>query len=388
MKKIRAGNVSKGRIICERRLLPARAWCLALVGGLSSLAQGRANADQPTAVPAPSATSSGSPTPESAPPAPEATPEQMASASAVEPAAVAHTTAAPVAPAASAAPPPPPYSLPWQLRPVTVANVIRSDTSVAFYKDAMGNTGSTEATMLLASYKITPEIAPILRLGWVKNDAPAMAKDGTSFVNPIVGLAYSHKLDSFRLAGFLATTIPIGQGAGQVPDMAAAGANSAGINARAAMDNAMFAVNYMTAIAGVGFGYIAKGFTVQAEATVFQLFRVRGNDLTASAPDAARTNSTAGLHVGYFIIPQLSLGGEIRYQRWLSSPNRLAAMGVKTPFADANLDNVTFGVGPRGHFKVGQGMWLRPGISYTQGLDKPLSDAKYHVVQVDIPFIF
>jgi hypothetical protein len=388
MKKTRTGSVSKGRTIRERRLLPARALCLSLVAGLSWLAQGRANADEPAAMPAPPATSSESPPPESAPPVPEATPEQIASGSPVEPSAVAHTAAAPVAAAAPAAPPPPPYSLPWQLRPLTVANVIRSDTSVAFYKDAMGNAGSTEATMLLASYKLTPEIAPIVRLGWVKNDAPAMAKDGTSFVNPIVGIAYSHKLDSFRLAGFLATTIPIGQGAGQMPDMAAAGANTAGINARAAMDNAMFAVNYMTAIAGVGFGYIAKGLTVQAEATVFQLFRVRGNDLTASAPDDARTNSTAGLHVGYFVIPQLSLGGEIRYQRWLSSPNRLAAMGVKTPFVDASLDNVTFGVGPRGHFKVGQGMWLRPGISYTQGLDKPLSDSKYHVVQVDIPFIF
>lgn len=300
---------------------------------------------------------------------------------------MAHAAAPSGPPAGPPAPPSPPYSLPWQLRPLTVANVVRSDTSVAFYKDAMGNTGSTEATMLLASYKVTPEIAPILRLGWVKNDAPAMGKDGTSFVNPIVGVAYSHKLDSFRLAGFLATTIPIGQGAGQTPDAAAAGADTAGINARAAMDNAMFAVNYMTAIAGVGFGYIAKGLTVQAEATVFQLFRVHGNDLTASAPDAARTNSTAGVHVGYFVIPQLSFGGEIRYQRWLSSPNRLV-MGAKAAFVDANLDNVSFGVGPRAHFKVGQGMWLRPGISYTQGLDKPLSDSKYRVVQIDVPFIF
>jgi hypothetical protein len=33
-------------------------------------------------------------------------------------------------------------------------------------------------------------------------------------------------------------------------------------------------------------------------------------------------------------------------------------------------------------------MWLRPGISYSQGLDKPLSDSKYHMVQVDIPFVF
>ena len=62
------------------------------------------------------------------------------------------------------------------------------------------------------------------------------------------------------------------------------------------MDNAMFAVNYMTGIVGAGFGFISNGFTAQVEATLFQLFRVRGNDMTASAPDSTRTNSTAGLH--------------------------------------------------------------------------------------------
>jgi hypothetical protein len=251
----------------------------------------------------------------------------------------------------------------------------------------MGNTGSTEATMLLASYKVTPEIAPLVRFGFVKNNAPGTGVDGSSFVNPIIGAAYSHKLDSFRLAAFLATTLPIGQGAGQMPNAGAAAADAAGINARSAMDNAMFAVNYMTGIVGVGFGYISNGFTAQAEATLFQLFRVRGNDMTGSAPDATRTNSTAGLHLGYFVIPQLSFGGEIRYQRWLSSPNRLV-MGNKTAFVDANLDNVTFGVGPRGHFKIGNGLWIRPGISYSQGIDKPLSDSKYRMVQVDIPVIF
>jgi hypothetical protein len=277
--------------------------------------------------------------------------------------------------------------LPWQLRPLTVGNVIRSDTSAAFYKDAAGNAGTTQVTMLLASYKITPELAPVVRLGFVKNDAPAMAADGSSFINPVVGLAYSHKLSAFRLAAFLGTTIPIGQGSGQKPDAGAAGADAAGINARSGMDNSMFAVNYMTGIAGLGFGYIDRGFTAQVEATLFQLFRVHGNDMTGSAPDSTRTNGTAGLHLGYFVIPQLSLGGEIRYQRWLSTPDRLV-MGAKVPFADANLDNVTFGVGPRGHFALGKGLWIRPGISYSQGLDAPLSTAKYRMLQVDIPVVF
>ena len=81
----------------------------------------------------------------------------------------------------------------------------------------------------------------------------------------------------------------------------------------------MFAVNYMTGIAGVGFAYVDHKFTAQVEATVLQLFRVRG-DHAAARTDSTRTNATAGLHLGYFIIPQLSLGGELRYQRWLSTP--------------------------------------------------------------------
>jgi hypothetical protein len=370
-------------------LPPVRTSRLVALGALAGtlLASGVAIADEapaPTEAAPPAAETP--PAAEAAPPA-EAPPPPVPAAPAPAETTTVSKVAAPPTPVTPPAPPPPPYSLPWQMRPLTVGNVVRSDTSVAFYKDAMGNTGSSQASMLLASYKLTPEIAPIIRLGWVKNDAPAMGADGSSFVNPIVAAAYSHKLDSFRLAGFLGTTIPIGQGAGQMPNAGAAAANAAGINARSAMDNAMFAVNYMTAIAGVGFGYVSNGFTAQVEATLFQLFRVRGNDLTGSAPDSTRTNSTAGLHLGYFIIPQLSVGGELRYQRWLSTPNRLV-MGAKTPFADANLDNVTFAVGPRGHFKLSKTMWLRPGISYSQGLDKPLSDSKYHMVQVDIPFVF
>jgi hypothetical protein len=246
------------------------------------------------------------------------------------------------------------------------------------------DSGNTVATMLLASYKLTPSFAPMLRIGVVSNTAPGMIVDGNSFVNPIVGGTYSHKLGSFRLAGFLATTIPIGLGAGDMPDQAAARANADGIAARSAMDNAMFAVNYMTGIAGVGFGYIDHKLTVQAEATVLQLFRVRG-DNAPSAQDSARTNSTAGLHLGYFLIPELSLGGEIRYQRWLTRPTM---MGTKINSDDMRMDTLTFAVGPRGHFKLGKTMWVRPGIAYARALDAPLTRSSYNMVQVDIPIVF
>jgi hypothetical protein len=321
------------------------------------------------------------PPPEPVPTAVPAAPE----AAAPTPAATAVASAT-VAPAAAPTPPPPPYSLPWQLRPVAAVNVLRSDTAVAFYDNGAGAKGSTVATMFLASYKVTPSLAPMVRFGFSQNDAPAMGMDGTSFVNPIVGATYAKKVDSIRWAAFLGATVPIGQGGGDMPDAGAAGANTAGIRARSAMDNAMFAVNYFTAIAGGGVAYVDHKLTVQLEATLLQLFRVRGENAPAS-PDSSRTNSTAGLHAGYFIIPMLSLGGEFRYQRWLSTPTQVS-MGTRSDFPGFAMDTWTVAIGPRAHFQVGKGMFLRPGIAYARGLDRPLTDASYNMVQVDLPFYF
>src|SRR5205085_5749456 len=46
------------------------------------------------------------------------------------------------------------YSLPWQLRPVTAATVVRSDTSFAMYENAASTGGVTVVSSLLASYRI------------------------------------------------------------------------------------------------------------------------------------------------------------------------------------------------------------------------------------------
>jgi hypothetical protein len=240
--------------------------------------------------------------------------------------------------------------------------------------------------MLLGSYKVTPNLAPLVRLGFVQNSAPGTDPSGTSFINPLVGLTYARKLGSFRVAGFLGGTIPLGAGGGATPDKGAAGANKAGIAARSAMDNAMFAVDYFTAIGGVDAAWVNHRVTLQGEATVFQLFRARGAG-TAPATDDTRTNSTFGLHAGVFIIPQLSLGGELRYQRWLTTPTQLVMMKA-VPIPDASRDTTTVAIGPRGHFAIGHGMYFRPGISYARGIDKPLSASSYNMVQVDLPVVF
>jgi opacity protein-like surface antigen len=289
------------------------------------------------------------------------------------------------------APPPPPYSLPFQLRPVTAATVVRLDTSMALYESANAGfkaagdaDGESVASLLLMSYKITPELAPLIRLGLVQNSEPGPAQNrATAFINPIIGVTYAKKLSGpFRLATFLGATLPIGQGGDKSPGVGGSDTAKAvrrGIQARSGMDNAMFAVNYATGIVGLGGAYIAHKLTVQLEATLLQLLRARNENIAADA-DSKRTNMTAGLHVGYFLAPFISLGAEYRYQQWLSTP-----VAVKADKDARQTQTIAFG--PRFHFKAGT-TWLRPGISYATGLDKPLTNEHYHMVQLDLPAVF
>ncbi|HEX8820609.1 MAG TPA: hypothetical protein VF794_11835 [Archangium sp.] len=281
------------------------------------------------------------------------------------------------APVASQAATPAPYSLPWQLRPTAAINVVRSDTALALSQPVEGGQGVTVASMLLASYKVTPQFAPFVRLGAVHND-PASGPSASSFVNPALGGTYALALnDSLRLALFLGLTLPVGMSGGNEPDAAVAAATRSGVMARSAMDNAMFAVNDFTVFPGVGLSYTASGFTAQVEATVLQLTRVRGE---AVQPDRSRTNFTSGLHLGYFVLPVMSLGGEVRYQRWLSTPASVTSPELR--------DNLTVAVGPRFHIKLKDGPTLRPGLAYAFALDAPMSKLKYSIVQLDIPVAF
>jgi hypothetical protein len=331
-----------------------------------------------TATPPPPAAAS-APPPAGAAPAP--TESQASEATAAEP-----PPAEPPPAADAPKPKPPPYSLPWQLRPVVAGNVIRSDTTFAFYKTPnTEESGSTIASMLLFSYKVMEGLAPLVRVGVVSNsppDVPAAIESKTLFINPVVGATFAPKIhDTIKLGLFLGLALPVGMGSGDPPNPSEAAALTAGVFARSAMDNAMFAVDYFTVFPGVGVAYVAHGLTLQAEATLLQLTKTRGPD----AADDSRTNFTAGFHAGYFIIPQLSLGAEIRHQRWLSTPSTMKVNGVVN---DNLRDNTTFAVGPRVHIKLGETTWFRPGIAFALPLDKPMTDRDYKIVQLDLPFAF
>jgi hypothetical protein len=285
--------------------------------------------------------------------------------------------------AAPDAPKPPPYSIPFGLRPALAVNVVRLDNALGFFEDpASGESGSTFVSMLLASYKVADNISPLVRIGVVSNsppDTPTSPGGGTGFLNPVLGVNYVHKAGDFRITPFLGVALPLGNGGGSSPDAAQAVARNQGIWTRSAMDNAMFAVNDFVVFPGIDVAYIKGGFTAQLEATVLQLQRVRGNDEVQ--PDSARTNFTAGAHVGYFVVPALSVAAELRHQRWLSTPAAVKAN-------DRLRDTTTFAFGPRFHIKTSESSWLRPGISYAIPLDDPMSAAEYQIVQLDIPFIY
>lgn len=270
-----------------------------------------------------------------------------------------------------------PYAIPWQLRPTAPATLVRSDSSFVVWSPSGGSQAATLVSMLTLSYRPSKKltIGPFVRLGLAHHDTARLG--GSALLNPVIGASYLlMPIDGLRLNFFLALTLPVGMGGGDAPEPAAAAAVRAGVLARSAMDNAMFAVNDFTVFPGVGVSYSRWGFTVQVEATLLQLTRVRGERVS---PDASRTNFTSGAHLAYFARDWLSVGAELRYQRWLSTPK-----AVKT---EALRDNLTFAVGPRIHVK-GRSFWARPGFSITVPFDEPMANLRMTVVQLDVPVVF
>jgi hypothetical protein len=118
--------------------------------------------------------------------------------------------------------------------------------------------------------------------------------------------------------------------------------------------------------------------TAQVDATVIPSVRVKG---ASAQSDNSKVNSTSGLFLGYLFVREVSIGAELRYQRFLTTP----AAVVKDPSA---RDNLTMAIGPRFHFEIADGAWVRPGISYGRGLRGPSEQQSFQMVQLDVPFSF
>jgi hypothetical protein len=275
---------------------------------------------------------------------------------------------------------------------------LRSDNSFASYENKLGQGGSAFVSELTGAWRIPGTgggagsgLAPLVKLTLVNDSPPPTVGKGNvttpttgglAIVNPLLGATYALSLGSgFRASAFLGVTIPVGMGGGNTPDAGPLDARKVGPNVRAAMDNALFAVDDISFIPGLDLAYVAHGFTAQVEATLFQLERVRG---AANQPEAHKTNFTSGLHAGYFIVPWLSLGAELRYQYWIDGP-----IAVENHTAGTSVDMLSFAAGPRLHFKVAPNIWIRPGVAYSRGFDHPLtSPGNYNIVQLDVPVVF
>jgi hypothetical protein len=230
------------------------------------------------------------------------------------------------------------------------------------------------------SGKFAPTIAPFVRVGIIYNDAPAIAPRASAISNPIVGVVWGVPgvATHWKVAALTAISIPIGSGGGNDGDKARLAAEKAAVFVRSAMDNSAFAVNDLTPIIGLDVAYARGGFTLQGEATLFQLFRVRGE---AVQPDVYKTNFTTGVHAGYYVLRWLCASAELRYQRYLVAPASVATNPL-------TVDNLTAGGGMRFDIRLGGRRVLRPGVSYSRGLDDPMKSRNYQIVQLDLPFVF
>jgi hypothetical protein len=289
----------------------------------------------------------------------------------------------PVATVTAAKPAPEPYVLPFQLRGVRPVTALRLDTTVAPFTDPKTHLGQTETVSFFsASGRVSDSVALSARFGVVRNDHPNPASSiaANGVTNVALGAMYGTKVARYlNLSASTGVVLPVGSGGGNSPDLDRAAAMKAGALARAGMDNGMFGVNELHIPLGLDAAYVRRGFTAQVEISLYTSVRARGEQ---RSPDKSKANATSGLFVGYFIVPRrFSVGAELRYQRFLSTPDAVA----KDP---SQRDNLTAGGGVRGHFQLASNVDFRPGLSYGAGLAGVAADRHYQMVGIDLPVVF
>lgn len=267
--------------------------------------------------------------------------------------------------------PPRPYSVPLLLRPLPAVNVVRLDTVVALH-DAYGPAASGLAAdvvqIVTVGVRATDWLMLLARGGWDHS-----TEAGTSgFANLVLGANFTTPIErTFRFSGFVGVGLPIGTDASGSP------IHRNARWARMAMDNALFNVDHLAAIGGVGAAWIDAGWTLQAEATLLVFGRVEGTG------DEAIVNSSFGLLVGYFVVPELSLLGELHHQHFLSDP-----VALRTDPYGGELRSQTSGsLGVRAHLSFGT-VRVRPALAWSVGFDPPLAGDAWQSIHLDVPVFF
>jgi len=105
--------------------------------------------------------------------------------------------------------------------------------------------------------------------------------------------------------------------------------------------------------------------------------RARPRGKSASSLDQLRTNAAFGLHLATSSVP-IFRWHDLRYERWLSHPNRSDAQRRTVPLPAREMDVVTLAVGVRAH-SVRGAVSFHPGISLMRGFDGEGSPRVAHV---------
>jgi hypothetical protein len=264
------------------------------------------------------------------------------------------------------------------LRSVSPRTGIRIDTVVAPYR-YQGMSALETVVFFSAQLRLQQHFFIQARWGFDDNRVGVGNQNRTGFVNPSVGAVLAFPIGRvIRFAVSTVMNLPLATGGGDGSDTDELFLQRQGALARSAMDNNAFVPNDLGFPTGLSLAFVHRGLTAQLDGTIIASGRVKG---TGNADDNARVNSTFGFFLGYLIIPEISLGAELRYQYFLLPP----AFVERDPSARANL---SAGAGGRIDIELTDTTRVRPGICLSTGVAGYVEQQSFRMVQFDVPISF
>jgi hypothetical protein len=254
---------------------------------------------------------------------------------------------------------------------------VRIDTTVAPYRLA-GASALATVVYLSGQLRVHQNLFLQTRWGFADNRIGNGAGNRTGILNPSFGLVFAVPLGTlFRFAASTAIGLPIATG-GEAGDTSGMVLQRQAALARSAMENNAFIPNNLGAPTGVSVAFVHGGVTAQLDTTMIPAGRVKGPD---AEPAGITLNSTSGFFFGYFVIPEISVGFELRYQRFILAP----PVAERDPTA---RDNLTAGAGGRLEIELSYTTRMRPGICFSTGLVGHVEQQSYRMLQFDVPISF
>lgn len=262
---------------------------------------------------------------------------------------------------------PAPYDWPFRARSAEISSFVRTDVAMA--TSHQGREGRHEYAMTqLASVGIavTDWLAPYVRGGWAfQHDR--FDVEGAIFANLELGAAAFTPISrEVRLGGHFAVFVPTGSGRGPSAPSFELAAQQEGARARLGTDSSLFLTHHGGISASIAIAYVHAGLVAQMEIGLEGLWRIEGPEDGALAPAGA-------IHLGYFVLPELSLALELTHHQWAGGRAYLG-----TP---ASITSVLLGA--RAHVAIDR-VTLRPGASYSHALGGQLAEIHHHVLQLDL----